>query len=102
MLAQPQAGRVFDGQRADELALLPAQFQLPGKALHEALRPSHGTSGVVANVDHGFGDGLAEKERVEVDDAIDIGQGHAQFCADLNGGAFGDVTVQVLGGVKGG
>ena len=53
-------------------------------------------------MDDGFGDGLAEEEGVEVDDAVDIGLGYAQFCADLDGGGLGDVAVQFLGGMQGG
>ena len=100
-IAQAQTGSMLDGELAVRADFARRDFQVTAQGVRQLIGSRQGAHGRAAHTHHGSAHRLPVEHRVEIDDAMHIGEGHAQGAAHFCRNGFGNPAVRLLCGVQG-
>ena len=101
VIAQTQTGSMLDGELTVRADFARRNFQMAAESVRQFIATRQGAGGRVAHTRHGSAQRLTGKHLIEIDDAVHVGEGHAQGAAHLGGNGFGNPAVKLLCSVQG-
>ena len=101
VIAQTQTGSRLNGIFTVRRDFPRRNFQMAAQRVRQFIASRQGAHGRAAHMHDGSAYRLTRKHLIEIDDAVHIGERHAQGAAYFGRNGFGDPAMEVLCGVQG-
>ena len=101
VIAQTQTGSMLDGVLTVRADFARRNFKMAAQRVRQFIASRQGAHGRAAHTHDGSAHRLTGKHLIEIDDAVHVGERHAQGAAYFGRNGFGNPAMELLCGVQG-